>query len=147
MTSHTIMLIEDNPDDQALTLRALKKNKILNDVTVASDGAQALEFLFPGNGAEAKLPGLILLDLKLPKVDGLEVLRRIRADPRTEIVPVVVLTSSQEQEDILDSYHSGANGYVRKPVNFADFSDAVNTLGMYWLLLNEAAPNGARPSS
>jgi two-component system, response regulator len=140
MTNHAIMLIEDNPDDQALTLRALKRNKILNEVTVASDGVEALELLLPGSGAEVKLPGLILLDLKLPKVDGLEVLRRLRADPRTEIVPVVVLTSSQEQEDILDSYHSGANGYVRKPVNFADFSEAVNTLGMYWLLLNEVAP-------
>jgi two-component system, response regulator len=143
MTNHAIMLIEDNPDDQALTLRALKRNKILNEVTVASDGVEALELLLPGSGAEVKLPGLILLDLKLPKVDGLEVLRRLRADPRTEIVPVVVLTSSQEQEDILDSYHSGANGYVRKPVNFADFSEAVNTLGMYWLLLNEAAPDVA----
>jgi two-component system, response regulator len=146
MTNHAIMLIEDNPDDQALTLRALKKNKILNEVTVASDGAEALQLLFPPGDAGGILPGLILLDLKLPKVDGLEVLRRIRADPRTEIVPVVVLTSSQEQEDILDSYHSGANGYVRKPVNFADFSDAVNTLGMYWLLLNEPAPRVA-PSS
>jgi two-component system response regulator len=146
MTNHAIMLIEDNPDDQALTLRALKKNKILNEVTVASDGAEALDLLFPSGDAGGMLPGLILLDLKLPKVDGLEVLRRIRADPRTEIVPVVVLTSSQEQEDILDSYHSGANGYVRKPVNFADFSDAVNTLGMYWLLLNEPAPRVA-PSS
>jgi two-component system response regulator len=146
MTTHGIMLIEDNPDDQALTLRALKKNKILNDVTVANDGAQALELLFPAAGGDGLRPGLILLDLKLPKVDGLEVLRQLRADPRTEIVPVVVLTSSKEQEDILDSYHSGANGYVRKPVNFADFSEAVSTLGMFWLLLNEPAPDFVPPS-
>jgi two-component system, response regulator len=139
MTSRSILLVEDSLDDQALTLRALRKNKILNDVTVASDGAEALEFLFPGSG-HGTVPGLILLDLKLPKIDGLEVLRRIRADKRTEIVPVVVLTSSKEQEDVLDSYHSGANGYVRKPVTFADFSEAVRTLGMFWLLLNEAAP-------
>jgi two-component system, response regulator len=114
---------------------------------VARDGAEALGLLFPGDGAEGALPGLILLDLKLPKVDGLEVLRRIRADQRTEIIPVVVLTSSKEQEDILDSYHSGANGYVRKPVNIDDFSAAVNTLGMYWLLLNEAAPEYNPPSN
>src|SRR5580658_8792070 len=147
MTSRSILLIEDNPDDEALTLRALKKNNILNEVNVARDGAQALEFLFPGDGASVTLPGLILLDLKLPKVDGLEVLRRIRADKRTEIVPVVVLTSSKEQEDILDSYQSGANGYVRKPVNFSDFSDAVSTLGMFWLLLNEDAPDRVPPSN
>jgi two-component system response regulator len=141
MTNRSILLVEDSPDDEALTLRALRKNKIQNQVTVARDGAEALDLLFPGDGAEGKVPGLILLDLKLPKVDGLEVLRRIRADQRTEIVPVVVLTSSKEQEDILDSYHSGANGYVRKPVNFEDFSAAVSTLGVFWLLLNEAAPD------
>jgi two-component system response regulator len=144
MTNRPILLVEDNPDDEALTLRALRKNNIPNDVTVARDGAEALDILFPGDGAGGMLPGLILLDLKLPKVDGLEVLRRLRADPRTEIVPVVVLTSSKEQEDVLDSYHSGANGYVRKPVNFADFSEAVSTLGMFWLLLNEAAPESSR---
>ena len=147
MTSQTILLVEDNPDDQALTTRALKKNKILNEVVMAGDGAEALELLFPAGGGDGLRPGLILLDLKLPKVDGLEVLRRLRADPRTEIVPVVVLTSSKEQEDVLDSYHSGANGYVRKPVNFADFSEAVSTLGMFWLLLNEAAPDVAPPSA
>jgi two-component system response regulator len=146
MTNQSILLVEDNPDDQELTLRALKKNNILNDVTVAQDGAQALEFLFPSSGGDAILPGLVLLDLKLPKVDGLEVLHRIRADQRTRIVPVVVLTSSAEQEDILKSYDNGANGYVRKPVKFADFSDAVSTLGMFWLLLNEAAPEPAPPS-
>jgi two-component system, response regulator len=147
MTSQNILLIEDNPDDQALTIRALKKNKILNEVIMAGDGAEALELLFPAGGGEGLRPGLILLDLKLPKVDGLEVLRRLRADPRTEIVPVVVLTSSKEQEDVLDSYHSGANGYVRKPVNFTDFSEAVSTLGMFWLLLNEAAPGAVPPSA
>jgi CheY-like chemotaxis protein len=104
MTKQTILLVEDNPDDEALTLRALKKNKILNEVFVAHDGAEALEHLFPRGGAEVRLPGLILLDLKLPKVDGLEVLRRIRAERRTRYVPVVVLTSSKQQEDILDSY-------------------------------------------
>ncbi len=140
MTNRMILLVEDNPDDQSLTLRALKKNNIVNEVIVAGDGAEAIDLLFPGDGADVKLPGLILLDLKLPKVDGLEVLRRIRADQRTQIVPVVVLTSSKEQEDVLDSYQSGANGYVRKPVNFADFSDAVSNIGMFWLLLNEPAP-------
>ncbi len=145
MTSRSILLVEDNPDDEALTLRALKKNNLINEVTVARDGAQALEFLFPGDGASVRLPGLILLDLKLPKVDGLEVLRRIRSDQRTEIVSVVVLTSSKEQEDILDSYHNGANAYVRKPVNFADFSEAVRNLGLFWLLLNEPAPE-TRPT-
>jgi two-component system, response regulator len=146
MTSQSILLIEDSADDQTLTVRALKKNNILNEVIMASDGAEALDLLFPASGADGLRPGLILLDLKLPKVDGLEVLRRLRADPRTDIVPVVVLTSSKEQEDILDSYHSGANGYVRKPVNFADFSDAVSTLGMFWLLLNESAPDVLPPA-
>ena len=147
MTSQSIMLIEDNPDDQALTIRALKKNNIRNEVTMAGDGAAALEMLFPASGADGLRPALILLDLKLPKVDGLEVLRRLRADPRTEIVPVVVLTSSREQEDILDSYHSGANGYVRKPVNFGDFSEAVRALGLFWLLLNETPPDARPPSA
>jgi two-component system, response regulator len=142
MTNRPILLVEDNPDDEALTLRALKKNNILNEVTVASDGAEALAILFPEGGG-GMLPGLILLDLKLPKVDGLEVLRRIRADTRTRIVPVVVLTSSRLDDDVLASYHSGANGYVRKPVNFADFSAAVSALGVFWLQLNEAAPDYA----
>jgi two-component system response regulator len=143
MTSRTILLVEDNPDDEALTLRALKKNNILNDVTVARDGAQALDYLLTDRGADATLPGLILLDLKLPKIDGLEVLRRIRANERTRILPVVVLTSSKEQEDVLGSYRGGANAYVRKPVNFADFSTAVSTLGLFWLMLNEAPPEPA----
>ncbi len=145
MTHQTILLVEDNPDDEALTLRALKKNNILNDVAVAHDGAEALEYLFPRGSTSAMLPRLILLDLKLPKVNGLEVLRRIRADKRTQIVPVVILTSSKQQEDILNSYHSGANAYVRKPVNFADFSDAISALGMFWLLLNEAPPDPVTP--
>jgi two-component system, response regulator len=140
VTSRSILLVEDNPDDEALTLRALKKNHILNEVHVARDGVEALEFLF-ADGAKATLPGLILLDLKLPKVDGLEVLRRIRADPRTRIVPVVVLTTSSLDEDVLASYREGANGYVRKPVKFSDFADAVCTLGIFWLQLNEAAPD------
>ena len=140
MTSKPILLVEDNPDDVALTLRALKKNNILNQISVASDGAEALKFLFDGGNTDLTEPGLILLDLKLPKVDGLEVLRRIRADERTKVIPVVVLTSSKLEEDILSSYHSGANAYVRKPVNFAEFADAIKTLGMFWLLLNEAVP-------
>jgi two-component system, response regulator len=137
MTTGPILLIEDNPDDVALTLRALKRNNIANQVTVASDGAEALELLT----AEGPVPGLILLDLKLPKVDGLEVLRRIRAGDRTAIIPVVVLTSSSLEEDIIASYRNGANAYVRKPVKFSDFVEAISTLGVFWLLLNEAVPD------
>jgi two-component system, response regulator len=140
MTSRSILLVEDNPDDEALTLRALKKNDIMNEVNVARDGAQALDFLFGSDRASEALPGLILLDLKLPKVDGLEVLRRIRADKRTKVIPVVVLTSSMLEDDVLASYHCGANSYVRKPVKFADFSEVVKALGVFWLLLNEPAP-------
>jgi len=140
MTDRSILLVEDNPDDEMLTLRALRKNKIVNGVTVAHDGAEALEYLFAEDGPDQAPPGLILLDLNIPKVDGLEVLRRIRADERTKIIPVVVLTSSKEQEDVLAGYRCGANGYVRKPVNFADFAEAVRILGMFWLLLNEPAP-------
>lgn len=140
MTNRHILLVEDNPDDQALTLRALKRNNILNTITVASDGAEALELLI-GGGADVTLPGLILLDLNLPKVDGLEVLRRIRADQRTQIIPVVVLTSSKLDEDVIASYRNGANAYVRKPVKFSDFVEAIGTLGLFWLLLNEAAPD------
>jgi CheY-like chemotaxis protein len=135
--NRSILLVEDNPDDEALTLRALKKNNILNQVSVAHDGAEALEFLFT---AGADPPSLILLDLNLPKINGLEVLRRLRADERTQLIPVVVLTSSKLDEDIIASYRNGANGYVRKPVEFSEFAVAVTTLGLFWLLLNEAPP-------
>jgi len=141
VTSKHILLVEDNPDDVALTLRALKKNNILNPINVATDGAEALKFLFDGDRTDLTGPSLILLDLKLPKVDGLEVLHRIRSDERTKLVPVVVLTSSKLEEDILSSYRNGANAYVRKPVNFAEFAAAIKTLGMFWLLLNEPVPD------
>jgi two-component system response regulator len=146
MTDRPILLVEDNPDDEALTLRALKKNNIVNEVNVAHDGAEALEYLFRGDGASVPRPGLVLLDLKLPKIDGLEVLRRIRADERTRIIPVVVLTSSKLEDDVLSSYQSGANSYVRKPVRFADFAEAVRTLGVFWLQLNESAPESTSAS-
>lgn len=140
MTSRTILLVEDNPDDEALTLRAFEKSNIRNEVVVMRDGAEALAYLFPGNGDAAPCPALILLDLNLPKVGGLELLRKMRADERTQPIPVVVLTSSKLDEDILDSYRNGANAYVRKPVRFSDFAEAVRTLGVFWLLLNEPAP-------
>ncbi len=140
MTTRSILLVEDNPDDEALTLRALRRNNIVNNVTVVRDGAEALEYLFSEDSAGVAPPGLILLDLKLPKIDGLEVLRRIRADKRTEIIPVVILTSSKLEDDVLAGYRSGANAYVRKPVKFSDFAEAISTLGVFWLLLNEPAP-------
>jgi len=146
VSERTILLVEDNPDDEALTLRAFKKSDIRSEVVVLRDGAEALAYLFPGNGDTVPRPALILLDLNLPKVGGLEVLRRMRADERTQLIPVVVLTSSKLDEDILDSYRNGANAYVRKPVNFADFAEAVRTLGVFWLLLNEPVP-GPRPKS
>jgi CheY-like chemotaxis protein len=144
MDKKTILLVEDNPDDQDLTLRALKKNKILNEVIVADDGAEALDYLL-GSGEDAdrekhKLPVVILLDLKLPKIDGLEVLRRIRADERTKLLPVVILTSSTEERDLVESYKLGANSYIRKPVDFDKFSEAVRQMGLYWLVLNEPPP-------
>ncbi len=144
MNGTTILLVEDNPDDEALTLRAMKKNNIRNEIVVAHDGVEALDFLF-GTGRYAgrdvgDTPQLILLDLKLPKIDGLEVLRRLRADPRTKFIPVVILTSSKEEQDLISSYSLGANSYVRKPVDFGQFMDAVHQLGMYWLVLNEPAP-------
>ena len=141
MTDQTILLVEDNPDDEALTLRAFKKSDIRNEVVVLRDGAEALAYLFPGNGDTAPRPALILLDLNLPKVGGLEVLRKMRADERTHLIPVVILTSSKLEEDILDSYRNGANAYVRKPVKFSEFVQAISTLGLFWLLLNEGAPD------
>jgi two-component system, response regulator len=132
--------VEDNPDDVDLTLRALKKNNISNDVAVVTDGAEAVDYLFAeGKYAEREpgdMPGLVLLDLKLPKIDGLEVLRRIRADDRTRLLPVVILTSSSEEMDIIQSYKNGCNSYVQKPVEFSQFSEAVRQLGLYWILLN-----------
>lgn len=141
-----VILVEDNPDDEELTLRALNKAKVANKVIVARDGAEALELIFSRCSSDQPHPALVLLDLKLPKVDGLEVLRRIRADERTRLIPVVILTSSAEQEDILTGYRNGANGYVRKPVKFADFAEAVSALGMFWLLLNEPVPHVSAPS-
>lgn len=144
MKNLTILLVEDNPDDEALTLRALKKNNIGNNVFVVRDGVEALDYLFCKNVYADRdpydLPQLILLDIKLPKVDGLEVLRRIRADERTRLLPVVMLTSSKEQQDLLESYKGGANSFVRKPVEFTQFAEAIRELGLYWLVLNEAPP-------
>lgn len=140
-TASPILLVEDNPDDVLLTQRAFAKSGIQNDLVVARDGVEALQILL-GEGGEGMepLPMLILLDLKLPRVDGLEVLQRIRQEPRTKRVPVVVLTTSREEQDLITSYDLGANSYVRKPVDFDDFHEAVRTLGMYWLLLNERPP-------
>jgi two-component system, response regulator len=144
MRNKVILLVENNPDDELLALRALKKNNLINEVVVAHDGVEALDYLF-GVGEYAGrdtdiMPQLILLDLKLPRIDGLEVLRRLRADGRTRLLPVVILTSSREQQDMLDGYGLGANSYVRKPVNFEQFVGAVEQLKLYWLSLNEAPP-------
>ncbi len=136
-----ILLVEDNADDEVLTRRALKKNNIGNELVVARDGAEALDYLFGMGVYEGRdlsvMPQVILLDLKLPKVDGLEVLRRLRADERTKLLPVVILTSSKEQQDLVNGYGYGANSYIRKPVDFAQFLEAVRQLGLYWLVLNE----------
>ncbi len=144
MNDNVILLVEDNPDDEALTVRALKKNKIVNEVVVARDGVQALDYLFgqgPHAGRDTKeTPQVILLDLKLPKLDGLEVLRRLRADDRTRLLPVVILTSSNEEQDRINGYGLGANSYVRKPVDFDAFVTATAQLGLYWLILNEPPP-------
>lgn len=144
MKDKIILLIEDNPDDEALTLRALEKNNIKNDVVVVHDGAEALDYLFATGSYAGRdltiMPQLTLLDLKLPKVDGLEVLRRLRADELTRLLPVVILTSSNEEQDRINGYGLGANSYVRKPIDFGQFIDAVRQLGLYWLILNEPAP-------
>ena len=143
----TILLVEDNPDDEALAIRALKRNHIINEVVVAHDGVEALDYLF-GTGTYAGRdtsiqPAVILLDLKLPRIDGIEVLRRLREDERTRILPVVILTTSNEERDMLNSYSLGCNSYVRKPVDFLQFSEAIRQLGMYWLLMNESPPSRA----
>ncbi len=144
MERKIILLVEDNPDDEALTLRAFNKNNLVNEIIVARDGEEALDYLFAqgshqGRDAEV-LPQLILLDLKLPKVDGLEVLKQLRAHPPTSILPVVILTSSREEQDLMNGYRLGANSYIRKPVDFVQFVEAVRQLGLYWLLMNEAPP-------
>ncbi len=144
MENKVILLVEDNSRDEALTLRAMKKGNIVNDVMVARDGVEALDYLF-GTGIYAgrdmsMMPQMVLLDLKLPKVDGLQVLRRIREDERTRRLPVVVFTSSDEEEDLINSYNLGANSYVRKPVDFEQFLEATKQLGLYWLVLNQVAP-------
>jgi two-component system response regulator len=142
----SILLVEDNPDDQVLTMRALKANKIMNEVVIVQDGVAAREYLF-GEGRYADprpaKPQLVLLDLKLPKLDGLAVLERLRADPSTRLLPVVILTSSREERDVASGYALGANSYIRKPVDFAEFREAVRQLGLYWLLLNVAPPDVA----
>jgi CheY-like chemotaxis protein len=139
-----ILLVEDNPDDEALALRALKRHHIGNEIVVAHDGVEALDYLF-GTGKYtgrdvANKPSVVLLDLKLPRVDGLEVLRRLRAEPNTKFLPVVILTTSSEEQDLLNSYSLGCNSYIRKPVDFIQFSEAIRQLGMYWLLMNEPPP-------
>jgi len=144
MSKGTILLVEDNPDDVDLTLRAFQKNNIANEVTVARDGVEALDYLFArGSHADrdpARSPSVVLLDLKLPRVDGLEVLQQIRADEKTKLLPVVILTSSKEEQDLIKGYALGANSYIRKPVDFAQFMEAVRQLGLYWLVLNEGPP-------
>lgn len=144
LNTKTILLVEDNPDDVELTLRAFKKSNIMNEVIVKRDGAEALDFFFGKDGVADKgnngLPCVILLDLKLPKIDGLEVLKKLRADERTKLIPIVILTSSKEQSDIVNGYNFGCNSYIRKPVDFNHFAEAVKQLGLYWLILNETPP-------
>lgn len=144
MNSRPILLVEDNPDDETLTIRALKKHNIRNEIIVAHDGAEAIDYLF-GTGPHAghdlpRLPEIVLLDLKLPKLDGLDVLRKLRSDERTKLLPIIILTSSNEDQDRLRSYGLGANSFVRKPVVFDQFIQAVGQLGLYWLILNQPAP-------
>ena len=136
-----ILLVEDDPDHEALAIRALRKANVANEIQVAHDGAEALDYLNQVSAGAKLLPQLVLLDLKLPKVDGLEVLRNIRATDKTALLPVVVLTSSDEERDIVSSYRLGVNSYIRKPVNFTDFAEATRQLGMYWLLLNQCPPS------
>ena len=137
MEKKIILLVEDNPDDIELTLRAFRKNNIANEVVVKRDGEEALDFLRETGNT---IPAIILLDLKLPKVDGIEVLRNLRTNPRTKLIPVIILTSSKHEQDIINSYNFGANSYVHKPVDFNQFMDAVKQLGLYWLILNELPP-------
>jgi two-component system response regulator len=146
MTQHQIeiLLVEDNPDDVELTLHALRKENLANNIQVAHDGQEALEFLFcQGNHADRSFeqpPKLVLLDLKLPKVDGMEVLKRLKADPRTKAIPVVILTSSKEERDLINGYGLGANSYIQKPVDFEQFRDTIKTVGLYWLVINQIPP-------
>jgi two-component system response regulator len=144
MEQKLILLVEDNPDDEALTLRAFQKNNLMNKVVVARDGEEALDYLFRRGAYSERdpheVPEIVLLDLKLPKVDGMEVLRQIRADAHTRLLPVIILTSSKEEQDLIEGYREGANSYVRKPVDFKQFLEAVRQLGLYWLVLNEPPP-------
>ncbi|MDH4179853.1 MAG: response regulator [Armatimonadota bacterium] len=148
MNEGTILLVEDNPDDVLLTLRALRKHNMVNEVVVARDGKEALDYLYGGESSAGRdtstMPVLVLLDLKLPRVNGLEVLRHIRTHPQTKLLPVVVLTTSDEEQDLVDCYTVGCNSYVRKPVEFAEFVEAVRQLGLYWLVLNAPAPARGR---
>ena len=147
MSEKIILLVEDNPDDEELTRLALQENNILNRLVVARDGVEALDYLFATGPYSSRdlstIPEVILLDLKLPKIDGLEVLRRLRADDRTKLLPIVILTSSNEEQDLLAGYSLGANSYVRKPVDFAQFIEAVRQLGLYWLVINQSPPRRA----
>ncbi len=142
MSDRNILLVEDNADDEKLTIRALEKNKVLNSIVVARDGVEAMEYLFGDSQSHRAdgLPAVVLLDLKLPKIDGLEVLRRVRADQRTKRLPMVILTSSNEEQDLIAGYNLGANSYIRKPVDFDHFTEAVRQLGLYWLVLHEVPP-------
>ena len=144
MNEKIILLVEDNPDDVTLTLRALKKNNILNEVVIARDGVEALDYLFGTGMYEGRdtsvMPVVTLLDLKLPRIDGLEVLKRVRENERTKLIPIVILTSSKEENDLINGYSLGANSYIRKPVDFNQFSEAIRELGLYWIVLNESPP-------
>ena len=148
-SNKVILLVEDNPDDAALTLRAFKRSHLMNPIAVVRDGIEALDFLFAradyATRASAPAPTLVILDLKLPKLDGLGVLKAMRADERTKYLPVVILTSSKEEQDLISGYALGANSYVRKPVDFNEFLEAVKVLGIYWLMLNEIPPQGTSP--